>query len=64
MYIFQGVIMKYLLIVLTVLFFGYSKVLSQQVPNFIAKDIEGKEHNLYQYLESSKFVLLDFFASY
>lgn len=56
--------MKNALIALTVLLFGTSLVLSDPAPDFAAKDIEGKEHYLFQYLEGGQFVLLDFFASY
>ena len=36
--------------------------LSQVAPNFTLTDIEGNEHELYEYLDDGKIVILDFYA--
>lgn len=44
------------------LFFG--NIDAQQVPNFIAEDIQGESHNLYEYLNEGKVVIVDVFATW
>jgi len=44
------------------IFLGFSQ--AQEVPNFIAKDINGVEHNLYDYLADDKVVIVDVFATW
>ena len=40
---------------------SHSLLLAQTAPNLVATDLDGVSHNLYNYLDSGKTVLLDFF---
>tara|TARA_B100001057_G_scaffold231294_2_gene231538 strand:+ start:3481 stop:4800 length:1320 start_codon:yes stop_codon:yes gene_type:complete len=40
---------------------SHSLLFAQTAPNFVATDLDGMSHNLYNYLDSGKTVLLDFF---
>ena len=60
--------MKFFNIFLSILFYFSSQVLIAQIPNgtiapnFTLTDIDGNTHELYDYLDQGKSVLLDFFA--
>ena len=60
--------MKFFNIFLSILFYFSSQVLIAQIPNgtiapnFTLNDIDGNTHELYDYLDQGKSVLLDFFA--
>lgn len=41
----------------------YATAFTQTAPNLIFTDMEGKTHNLYEYLDEGKSVLLDFFIT-
>ena len=40
---------------------SHSLLSAQTAPNLVATDLDGISHNLYDYLDSGKTVLLDFF---
>ena len=44
-----------------ILFISRSVLFAQTAPNLFATDLNGVSHNLYDYLDSGKTVLLDFF---
>ena len=44
-----------------ILLISQSLLLAQTTPNLVATDLDGVSHNLYNYLDSGKTVLLDFF---
>ncbi len=41
-----------------------SLLFAQDAADFTVKDIDGKEHHLYSYLEAGKWVLIDFWATW
>ena len=41
----------------------YATAYAQTAPNLVVADMEGKTHNLYEYLDAGKSVLLDFFIT-
>ena len=41
----------------------YATAYTQTAPNLVVADMEGKTHNLYEYLDAGKSVLLDFFIT-
>lgn len=50
-----------------IIFFSFCLVgllKAQQVPNYIGKDINGVEHNLYDYLDDGKVVIVEVFATW
>ena len=44
-----------------ILLICHSLLFAQTAPNLVATDLDGVSHNLYNYLDSGKTVLLDFF---
>ena len=45
-----------------VIFLSYQLAFSQTAPNFTLTDVNGDVHELYQYLDEGKIVILDFYA--
>lgn len=47
-----------------ILVFSIGSLHAQMVPNFVADDINGNAHNLYEYLDEGKVVIVDVFATW
>lgn len=42
----------------------FSMAIGQNAPDFTAKDLTGKTHNLYTYLNQNKYVLIEFLVNW